>query len=170
MPPYDEWIPLSSNSPFAWRNSSVWSERNFVGNYATRALRPPEVVLLLRHAESLAGRVLELGCGAGRITGYLGARGGEVLGIDISPAMIDYCRKQYPELAFELGDLSDLSAHPDRSRDVVVAEFNVLGVLDDVERKRVLREIQRILSDDGLLIFSAHNLAFLPSVPKPTVS
>lgn len=124
--------------------------------------------MLLRYAESLAGRVLELGCGAGRITGYLGARGGEVLGIDISPAMIDYCRKQYPGLAFELGDLSDLSGHPDRSRDAVVAEFNVLGVLEDVERKRVLREIHRILSEDGLLIFSAHNLAFLPNVPKPT--
>jgi len=150
-----------------WRNSSVWSQRNFVGNYATRALRPPEVMFLLRYAEALGGRVLELGCGAGRITGYLGARGGEVLGIDISQAMVDYCRARYPDLEFRLGDLSDLSALPDRSRDVVVAEFNVLGVLDDVERKRVLREIRRVLSDDGLLLFSAHNLAFLPNVPNP---
>ena len=167
VPPYNEWIPLSVNSPFAWRNRSVWSERNFVGNYATRALRPPEVVLLLRHAESLGGRVLELGCGAGRITGYLGARGGEVLGIDISQAMVDYCRDRYPDLEFRLGDLSDLSALPDRSRDVVIAEFNVLGVLDDVQRKRVLREIHRVLSEDGLLLFSAHNLAYLPSIPRP---
>lgn len=150
-----------------WRNSSVWSQRNFVGKYATRVLRPPEVVFLLRYAEALGGRVLELGCGAGRITGYLGARGGEVLGIDISPAMVDYCRAQYPELEFLLGDLSDLSALPERSRDVVVAEFNVLGVLEDVDRKRVLRELRRVLSDDGLLLFSAHNLAYLPNVPSP---
>ena len=53
--------------------------------------------------------MLELGCGAGRITGYLGARGGEVLGIDISPDMVDYCRRRYPELEFQVGDLSDLS-------------------------------------------------------------
>ena len=49
--------------------------------------------------------------------------------------MVDYCRRRYPELEFRLGDLSDLSALPDRSRDVIVAEFNVLGVLDDRERK-----------------------------------
>ncbi len=158
---------MTGRNPFAWRNSSVWSQHNFVGSYATRSLRPPEVVFLLRYAELLGGRVLELGCGAGRITGYLGARGGEVLGLDISQAMVDYCRARYPDLEFQLGDLSDLSALPERSRDVIVAEFNVLGVLDEVERKRVLREIHRLLTDDGLLLFSAHNLAFLPNIPTP---
>ena len=92
------------------RSSEVWAERDFVGDYATRTLRPPEATLLLRYADSLAGRVLELGCGAGRITGYLGARGGDVLGVDISPTMIDYCRRRYPELEFQVGDLADLSA------------------------------------------------------------
>lgn len=149
------------------RNSSVWSSGNYVGAYATRVLRPPEVVFLLRYADSLGGRVLELGCGAGRITGYLGARGGQVLGIDISQDMVDYCRRRYPELQFRLGDLSDLSSLPDRSRDVIVAEFNVLGVLDDLERKRVLSDLHRVLSAGGLLLFSAHNLAFAPSVPSP---
>jgi SAM-dependent methyltransferase len=48
-----------------------------------------------------------------------------------------------------------------------VAEFNVLGVLDDAQRTHALQEIHRVLGDDGLLIFSAHNLAFLPNVPKP---
>jgi SAM-dependent methyltransferase len=151
----------------ASRSTEVWAERDFVGDYATRSLRPPEVVLLLRYADALAGRVLELGCGAGRITGYLGARGGDVLGIDISPAMVDYCRRRYPRLKFQVGDLADLSGLPDGSRDVVIAEFNVLGVLDDAERTRVLGELRRVLTDGGLLIFSAHNLAFLPNVPKP---
>ena len=149
------------------RSSEVWAERDFVGDYATRTLRPPEATLLLRYADSLAGRVLELGCGAGRITGYLGSRGGDVLGVDISPGMVDYCRRRYPQLRFQVGDLADLSAFQDGSRDVVIAEFNVLGVLDDVERKRVLGELHRVLDDRGLLIFSAHNIAFIPNVPKP---
>ena len=157
----------SRYAPRVSRSSDVWAERNFVGDYATRSLRPPEVVLLLRYADALAGRVLELGCGAGRITGYLGARGGDVLGIDISPTMVDYCRRRYPELQFQVGDLADLSGLADGSRDVVVAEFNVLGVLDDPERTRVLRELRRVLTDEGLLLFSAHNIAFLPNVPKP---
>ena len=149
------------------QSSEVWAERNFVGDYASRGLRPPEATLLLRYADSLAGRVLELGCGAGRITGYLGARGGDVLGVDISPTMVEYCRRRYPKLAFQLGDLADLSAFPAGSRDVVIAEFNVLGVLDDSERKRVLGELHRVLTAGGLLIFSAHNIAFIPNVPKP---
>ncbi len=157
----------SRYAPRVSRSSDVWAERNFVGDYATRSLRPPEVVLLLHYADALAGRVLELGCGAGRITGYLGARGGDVLGIDISPAMVDHCRRRYPELQFQVGDLADLSGLADGSRDVVVAEFNVLGVLDDPERTRVLRELRRVLTDEGLLLFSAHNIAFLPNVPKP---
>ncbi len=160
-------MPESTPHPCAWRSSNVWVERNFVRDYATRTLRPPEVALLLRYADALDGTVLELGCGAGRVTGYLDARGGDVLGIDISPAMIDYCRRRYPELQFQVGDLSDLSGLPDGSRDLVVAAYNVLGVFDDTERKGVLLEIRRVLVDGGLLIFSAHNLAFLPRVPRP---
>ena len=49
----------------------------------------------------------------------------------------------------------------------MIAEFNVLGVLDDAERKRVLGELRRVLVARGLLIFSAHNIAFIPNVPKP---
>ncbi len=148
-------------------STEVWAKRNFVGDYSSRTLRPPEAALLLRYADALAGRVLELGCGAGRITGYLGARGGPVLGIDISPSMVAYCRRRYPELEFQVGDIADLSGQPDASRDLVVAEFNVLGVLGDLERQRVFRELHRILVDGGLLIFSAHNLAFLPNIPSP---
>lgn len=124
--------------------------------------------MLVRYAESLGGRILELGCGAGRITGYLGARGGEVLGIDISPDMVAYCRRRYPELEFQVGDISDLSGLADESRDLVVAGFNVLGVLDDDGRRRVLGEIRRVLTARGLLLFSAHNLAFVPNIPKPS--
>ncbi len=160
-------VPPSDSHPPASRTSRVWAERDFVHHYATRALRVPEVLLLLRYADALGGRVLELGCGAGRITGYLGARGGTVLGLDISPAMIDYCRRRYPELEFMVGDLADLSPLPDGSRELVIAEYNVLGVLDDGERRRTLGEIRRVLTDDGLLLFSSHNLAFLPHVPAP---
>src|SRR3954447_4533307 len=161
-------VSLSEQHVPGWRGSRVWAESNFVTYYATRALRPAEIVLLLRHGDSLPGRILELGCGAGRITGYLGARGGDVLGIDISPAMIDYCRRRYPELEFQVGDAADLSSLEDNSRELVVAGFNILGVLDDVERRHALREIRRILGADGILLFSAHNIAFLPNIPKPT--
>lgn len=160
-------MSASEHQPPGWGSSRVWAETNFVAHYATRALRPAEIVLLLRYGDRLDGRVLELGCGAGRITSYLGVRGGDVLGIDISPAMIDYCRGHYPGLEFQVGDVADLSGLVDGSRDLVIAEFNILGVLDDDERRRALREIRRVLGAEGTFLFSAHNLAFIPNIPKP---
>jgi hypothetical protein len=46
-------------------NAELWALGDFVGFYATRDLRPVEATLLDRHRDALAGRVLELGCGAG---------------------------------------------------------------------------------------------------------
>lgn len=149
------------------QNNRVWARGDYVDHYATRSLRPPEVILFLRHAEELAGRVLELGCGAGRITGYLGARGGDVLGIDISSAMVSFCQKRYPELAFAVGDVSDLGGFESESRDVIVAEFNILGVLNHAERGHAFRELNRILVDGGLLLFSSHNHGHMPNVAQP---
>lgn len=149
-------------------NGRLWADADVVGEYANRVLRPAEVVLLLRHQQALSGQVLELGCGGGRLSGYLIDLASSFSGLDISPAMLAHCRRAYPGGSFEPGDLRDLSRYSDGSFEVVVAPFNVLDVLDDAERRRVLGDIHRILSHDGLLIMSSHNLAFAPRIPRPT--
>ena len=137
----------------------AWDEGVHVAAYATRELRPVEVTLLVRYRDELSGRVLELGCGAGRLTGYLAELAEEAVGLDVSPAMVDYCRQRYPRGRFELGDLRDLCQQSDEAWTVVFASFNVIDVLDDDERSRTLDEIARMLAPDGLLIFSSHNRA-----------
>jgi SAM-dependent methyltransferase len=149
-------------------NMSVWRQGNFVKHYASRVLRPAEVMILICHRELFAGRVLEIGCGAGRLTGYLIELGQRVHGIDVSPMMIAHCREAYPAGDFSVMDLRDLSGFEEESLDVVVATNNVLDVLDDSERRRVLREIGRVLRPGGLLTMSAHNRAFLPNLRLPT--
>jgi SAM-dependent methyltransferase len=149
-------------------NANVWRQGDFVEFYATRDLRAAETVLLERFRNELSGRVLELGCGAGRLTGHLGELSADVHGVDLSPAMVAYCRRTYPRLTFTVGDLRDLSPFAGGSRDVVLAPFNVIDVLDDRERRCVLREIGRVLVDGGLLIVSSHNLHYAPSIPRPT--
>src|SRR5437868_1444323 len=87
----------------------VWGDGVHVSAFASRELRPVEVTLLVRYRDELRGRVLELGCGAGRLTGYVVDLAETAVGLDVSPAMVDYCRAHYPEGRFEVGDLRDLS-------------------------------------------------------------
>jgi SAM-dependent methyltransferase len=149
-------------------NESVWARRNFVKKYANRTLRPAEVILLVRYREAFSGRFLELGCGAGRFAGYVIDLGGEVHGIDISAEMVAFCRRRYPSGRFEVGDLRDLSGHGDGAYDCVFAGYNLLDVLDDAERRAVLREVRRLLAPGGLFVMSAHNRAHLPHLHGPT--
>lgn len=148
-------------------NTATWADGSFVGDYASRELRPVEVLILLRFRQALAGRVVELGCGAGRLTGYLAELGEEVYGIDVSPAMIAESRRRYPSVQFLTGDMRDLSRFGDGTVDAVVAGCNVLDILGDADRRTVLREIRRALRDGGLLIMSSHNRAYLPHVKGP---
>ncbi|MBS1868202.1 MAG: class I SAM-dependent methyltransferase [Actinobacteria bacterium] len=144
----------------------LWAHGDNVAEYANRELRPVEVLLLVRYRDVLSGRVLELGCGGGRLTGYL-AEIGTVEAIDVSPAMVEYTNRRYPRTRCRQGDMRDLSAWESGSLDAIVAGANVLDVLDHAGRHAVLDELRRLLAPDGLLIFSAHNAGSKDSIPSP---
>ena len=95
-------------------------------------------------------RVLDLGTGTGVVAKALAVRypEAEVVGIDLSPAMIDQARRMLaPELAgrldFEVGDASAL-ASPDASFDLVVLS-NMIPFYD---------ELARVVAPGGTLVFS----------------
>jgi SAM-dependent methyltransferase len=141
-------------------NAEFWARGDCVSFYATDELRAAERTLLERHRGALAGRVLEVGCGAGRLTGHLSELARELHAVDLSPAMVAFCRSRYPRAVFSEADLRDLSQFEDGAFDVVVAPFNVLDVLGDAERRRALNEIRRVLVDGGLLVMSSHNRGY----------
>ena len=49
-------------------------------------------------------RILDVGCGTGRLTAEIASAGAEVVGIDYSPTMISQARSNYPILVFETQD------------------------------------------------------------------
>lgn len=65
----------------------------------------PGVLALLRRAGIHQGLVVDLGCGAGRWAAALGAAGYDVLGIDLSPAMIRMARRRAPGAKFQTGSV-----------------------------------------------------------------
>ncbi len=145
-------------------NAELWEAGEHVDVYASRSLAPVEVLILVRYREALSGRVIEVGCGAGRVLGYLAQIGREVYGVDLSPAMVDYCRRVYPQADVRTGDVGDVGALAEvvpGPFDVIFAANNLLDVFDDAQRQRVLADFRGLLTPDGLLIFSSHNLSEL---------
>jgi trans-aconitate 2-methyltransferase len=49
-------------------------------------------------------RIVDLGCGTGRLTAEIAAAGANVLGLDASAAMIDEARRLYPAIRFDVAD------------------------------------------------------------------
>jgi SAM-dependent methyltransferase len=140
-------------------NASVWRAGRFASDYDNRVLEPAEVLLLARFREAFSGRVLDVGCGAGRLLGYIVALGAEAHGIDISPTMVGLCRSRFPDADVRVGDLESLSNTVEGPLDVVLMSDNVLDVFDDARRRAVLADARGFLVPGGLLVFSSHNLS-----------
>jgi ubiquinone/menaquinone biosynthesis C-methylase UbiE len=141
--------------------------RDHVGEWTNHHLRTVETVILERYAEALGGRVLEVGCGAGRLTGHLINLATEVHGIDISEPMIDHCRRTFPQGTFRVADLRDLRGYEDGYFDAVFASFNVIDLVSPEERGAALDSWRRVLAADGTLLMSSHNRGHIARVRSP---
>jgi SAM-dependent methyltransferase len=148
-------------------STEVWRRAGRVRAYDSSELRPVEGALFARYRGDLSGRVLELGCGAGRLTRELCKFADQVHAIDISPAMVRHCRRACPEATISERDLRDLTDYGTGFFAALLAPFNVLDVLDDADRNGALEGFRRVLAPGGLMIMSSHNRAYAPRVVGP---
>jgi SAM-dependent methyltransferase len=100
------------------------------------------------------GPVADIGCGPGRITGYLHGVGLDAFGVDLSPAMIDVARRDHPGLRFEVGSMTGLEL-TDSCLTGLLAWFSLIHVPDD-EVPAVLAEFFRVLQPGGVLLVGFH--------------
>jgi SAM-dependent methyltransferase len=139
-------------------NARIWSAGLDLRTYDTTDLLPAESLILSRYREALTGRVLDLGCGSGRILGYLLLLGADATGVDLSARMVARCRERFPGADVRVGDVADLAATVEGQYDAVLLTANLIDVFDDTQRRRVLGELRGLLRPHGLLVFSSHNL------------
>jgi SAM-dependent methyltransferase len=93
------------------------------------------------------GRVLEVGCGEGRVTRDLASRGEVVIALDASPTLVAAAAERDPGGNYSVGD-GEALPYEDASFDLVVS-YNVL--MDVADMPRVLDEIGRVLAPGGVL-------------------
>lgn len=110
-----------------------------------------------RHAfESLSPvkgkRLLDLGCGAGETSVYFALQGARVTALDISPEMVEVCRRLARKhgVALEARTaVAEALPFGDASFDLVFGN----GVLHHVELAAALREVRRVLRPGGKAAF-----------------
>ncbi|UOX89894.1 class I SAM-dependent methyltransferase [Amycolatopsis sp. FBCC-B4732] len=105
-------------------------------------------------AAEVDGPAVDVGCGPGHFTAYLASLGVDASGVDLSPAMVGLARRAHPELAFEVGSMTDL-ALPDASVAGVLASWSLIHVPDD-DVPVALGHFRRVLRAGGLLVIGYH--------------
>lgn len=117
---------------------------------------------LLRAFAESAGQfsqalVADVGCGTGRITGYLRGLGLNAFGIDLSPGMLAVARRDYPGVRFEEGSMVELDL-PENSLAGLLAWYSIIHV-PPAALPTVFTGFHRVLLPSGqlLLAFQAGN-------------
>jgi ubiquinone/menaquinone biosynthesis C-methylase UbiE len=107
------------------------------------------------------GRLLDLGCGTGRLCAHFAAKGYECVGVDLSDEMLTQARANAPTATFLKANLVELSEVLDASFDYAACLFSTLGMVRGAEnRAKVLANAFRALKPGGRLLLHAHNRFF----------
>lgn len=97
-------------------------------------------------------RILDAGCGPGRLGGFLADAGHDVVGVDVDPVLIEAAEQDHPGPRWLVGDLAELDL-PARGIaepfDVILSAGNVMTFLAPSTRVQVLRRFCAHLADDG---------------------
>ena len=112
-------------------------------------------------------RVVEIGCGVGRLTRVIAERAAGVRALDVSERMLERARELNPELAnvsWILGDGRSMAGIEDASADACVSHVVFQHIPDPAVTLGYVREIGRVLRPGGWAAFQVSND---PSVHRP---
>lgn len=100
-------------------------------------------------------RILDAGCGPGRIGGYLATLGHAVVGVDLDPKLVEEAKTVHPNATWFVEDLEtfDLSTRDiDTQFDLVFSAGNVLPFVREEGRASAVERMARHTAPDGRLV------------------
>ena len=106
---------------------------------------------LIKKNINKSDKILEIGCGSGNLLKNINCD--NISGLDISPLMIEECKKIMPKSKFVTGDAENLPFKDNSFDKVIISE--VLYYLPDLNK--AISEAFRVLKKDGLLLITSLN-------------
>ena len=116
---------------------------------------------ILKARDKSANRVLDLACGTGIVSELLARTGAEVVGIDISPEMIEQAKRKAVKhglaIRYEVQDAVELDL-PGHEFDLCVCFFDSLNyITDPAKLARAIENVYRHLAPGGLFVFDVNS-------------
>jgi len=144
---------MQDYQPFKLLEHSGWSESGVSRTYETwfTALTSQSIEPLLEAVGAGPGvRLLDVATGPGHLARQAADLGASVIGVDVSPAMVEMAQGLYPEVEFRAGDAESLP-FPDVSFDAVVMNY---GLLHLSRPELAIAEVFRVLRPGGRFAFT----------------
>jgi trans-aconitate methyltransferase len=118
-----------------------------------RVREHPEPLLARR-----PGSALDVGCGIGLLTRWLGQRVPRVVGVDVSPRSIEICRELHPEAEFSICVLPDESL-PGGPFDLVTF-IDVLEHVPRAQLRLVFERVAEVVSEEAVIAINLPSRLF----------
>ncbi|WP_017614979.1 class I SAM-dependent methyltransferase [Nocardiopsis salina] len=130
----------------------------YIDRFRTMAAEGADLAGEARFVDAMlprAARVLDAGCGSGRISGELHRRGHQVVGVDVDPALIEASAQDHPGPEYAVADLADLdlAGHGiNEPFDAAVLAGNVMCFVAPGSETDVLASVARHVRADGFVV------------------
>lgn len=129
----------------------------YVDRFRTLAAEGADLLGEARFMDAMAergSRILDAGCGAGRMAGALADRGHTVIGLDADPVLIEAAEADHPGPAYAVVDLSELTLADvgDEPVDLVVCAGNVMVFVAPATERTVLENLCAVVRPGGRVV------------------
>ena len=138
--------------------------RGYDEQMATSALAAADIAFC-EAAFPTPGRLVDLGCGTGRLAIHFAARGFDCVGVDLSDTMLTQARANAAArgvtVEWHRDNLVDLHELASASFDCAASLFSTLGMVRGAgHRAAAVAEVARLLRPGGRFVLHVHNRAF----------